>query len=318
MEMFMNKINAPFFAVWYMTRRCNLACKHCFIEVMPTNTKPKELSTDEGKELIDRLADADVYQLAFAGGEPLVRPDLLELARYARDAGMTVQLATNGLGIVPERVKELLGAGFRCVQISLDGATPSTHDRLRGSGHFETTIASIRHATEGGLPVVLAIAVHRGNLHEVDLMIKLAQTEKAIILKLQPVWTQFNLGGNSSALELAEIQALVPKVETLATSAGIKLSLPRYTQIVAEAGAERTCLSDLRVATISSTGRLGICDFAPELASGDVLRDAFLPLWKRVVQNHQRNQRCGCTPFLERLDETDSSNSIQLSAGARL
>ncbi|MCP8309745.1 MAG: radical SAM protein [archaeon] len=122
---------APFQVVWNVTRACNLKCKHCYENAGKPDKN--ELNTEEAIRVIDILVDAEVVILAFSGGEPTVRPDILKLIKHASMRGMYVAMATNGIFLASiDRVRELKNAGLRFVQISLDGIDPNTHDLFRG------------------------------------------------------------------------------------------------------------------------------------------------------------------------------------------
>jgi len=92
--------------VWNMTRRCNLKCIHCYSNSANLDY-PDELTTEEGKKLIDDLAAFGSPVMLFSGGEPLMRPDLLTLAKYATDKGMRAVISTNGTLITKEIATEL-------------------------------------------------------------------------------------------------------------------------------------------------------------------------------------------------------------------
>ena len=128
---------SPFQVVWNITRACNLRCKHCY-ESAGERTAD-EMSTEDALECIEKLADTGVVFLAFSGGEPTLRPDILGLIRSATKKGMYVAMATNGKVFSRlERVREFKKAGLKFVQISLDGANSETHDDFRGvPGAFE-------------------------------------------------------------------------------------------------------------------------------------------------------------------------------------
>ncbi|MCD6590937.1 MAG: radical SAM protein, partial [Candidatus Aenigmarchaeota archaeon] len=130
---------APFLVVWDITCACNLKCKHCYATA--GRPLPDELTTEEAKQAIDKLDRAGVPIIAFSGGEPLVRPDIFELSRYAADKGIYVAMATNGTLITKETVKKMKKSGIQFVQISLDGADAKTHDGFRGvPGAFDRTV----------------------------------------------------------------------------------------------------------------------------------------------------------------------------------
>ncbi len=140
----------PILIFWEMTKACLLKCRHCRAEAIP-EPLPGELSTEEGKELIDRIRGfGEPYPvLILTGGDPLMREDLEEILRYATKSGLRV-------GIAPAVTERLLNSldmlsryGIRFISISLDGMR-ETHDYIRGiRGHFETTLEVLRRLTNG-------------------------------------------------------------------------------------------------------------------------------------------------------------------------
>ncbi|WP_147654458.1 radical SAM/SPASM domain-containing protein [Methanomassiliicoccus luminyensis] len=163
---------APFQVVWDVTYACNLRCKHCYASAGEAHQD--ELTTAEGVALIDRLAAMGVPIIAFSGGEPLVRPDLLELAKHAEGKGMFVALATNGTLLTPEKVAALKENGVGYLQISLDGADAAVHDGFRGvPGAFDRTVGGIRNAIDQDLFVNISTTVTRNNIGEVPQIIDL-------------------------------------------------------------------------------------------------------------------------------------------------
>ncbi len=296
-EALLDDVSAPYFATWYCTRRCNLSCAHCFVDVTPDIGRRDPIDTATARAMIDGLVDNDVYQLGFAGGEPFLRPDFYELAAYARERGLTIQVATNGLFLDDAAVERLLDVGFRCIQVSLDGATAESHDALRGAGRFDAALEGVRASVRGGLPVVLAIAVHRGNLDEVEAMVELAERESAIILKVQPVFTPFAWRGGDGALGPEEVRAVIRRAR--ARSDSVELSFPRWAQIVEDGSSDATCATALRNVSILEDGRLSLCDFGPEHAFGDVTKGDFFDAWRQLVTQHHHRQRCGCSAYLD-------------------
>ena len=112
-----------------MTRRCNLQCVHCYSNSRDIEY-PGELDTAEGKALIDDLAAFGAPALLLSGGEPLMRPDFIDLARYAVRKGMRVSVSTNGTLITEDMAREFREIGLAYVGISFDGVG-DTHSRFR-------------------------------------------------------------------------------------------------------------------------------------------------------------------------------------------
>lgn len=165
---------APFQVVWNVTNSCNLRCKHCYANA--GQNPDLDLSTEDAKRVIDRIAEWGVVVLAFSGGEPLVRRDILELARHSSSRGLYTAIATNGVLLTKEKCRELREAGVEYLQISLDGAKAETHDSFRGvDGMFARTVEGIRNAVEDGFFVNIATTVTRHNLKEIPEMITLCE-----------------------------------------------------------------------------------------------------------------------------------------------
>jgi 12,18-didecarboxysiroheme deacetylase len=163
--------------VWNMTRRCNLKCIHCYSNSADIDY-PDELTTEEGKKLIDDLAKFGSPVILFSGGEPLIRKDLLELAQYATDKGMRAVISTNGTLITKGIAAKLQKIGLSYVGVSLDGLE-KTHDRFRGKkGAFTAAIEGIRNCREAGIKVGIRFTVNKHNLADVKDMFDLLRKEK--------------------------------------------------------------------------------------------------------------------------------------------
>ncbi len=158
--------------VWNMTRRCNLKCVHCYAHALPTEGSD-EISTKQGKEIIDDLAAFGSPVILFSGGEPLVRKDLPELASYAVEKGMRAVISTNGTLITPAKAKELKSVGLSYVGISLDGGE-ETHDKFRGvPGAFKKAMQGVANCQAEGLKVGLRFTINKRNVVEVPLIFRL-------------------------------------------------------------------------------------------------------------------------------------------------
>jgi radical SAM protein with 4Fe4S-binding SPASM domain len=162
---------APFHVVWNVTNACNLRCEHCF--AASGRRLPGELTTAEGRGLIDQLAEAGVFDLAFCGGEPFIRRDIFELLEYANAAGLTTGIGSNGWRVTEGMLSGIKNAGVQRFQISLDGLE-ATHDRIRGrSGLFRRSVAAIVASISSGLRTHVCLTVHRGNLADLEGVIDL-------------------------------------------------------------------------------------------------------------------------------------------------
>ena len=155
--------------VWNMTRRCNLKCVHCYAQALPSKGQD-EISTQQGKAIIDDLATFDSPVMLFSGGEPLVRDDLPELASYAVQKGMRAVISTNGTLITPAKAQELKKVGLSYVGISLDGGE-EVHDHFRGvKGAFKKALQGVANCQAEGLKVGLRFTINKRNAQEIPLI----------------------------------------------------------------------------------------------------------------------------------------------------
>jgi 12,18-didecarboxysiroheme deacetylase len=163
--------------VWNVTRRCNLRCVHCYSQSEDRGYSG-ELSLDEGKSLIDDLAGFGSPVILFSGGEPLIRPDILDLIRYATQQGRRAVLSTNGTLITPAVAEKLKDIGLSYVGISLDGLQ-ETHDAFRGfSGTFARVMAAIKNCQDVGLKVGLRFTINKRNFKDIPGIFDLVEEKR--------------------------------------------------------------------------------------------------------------------------------------------
>ena len=174
----------PRLIFWETTAGCNLRCVHCRRLDVLDEVSETDLSTAAAKEMISDIAANYKPILVLSGGEPLFRPDILELAAHARDNGLRVALATNGTLVTAEKAKAIKEAGVARVSISLDGATPETHNRFRGPGAFEKSLAGFDHLKREGVSLQINMTVTRYNAHELPRLYEMCLARGADALHL--------------------------------------------------------------------------------------------------------------------------------------
>jgi 12,18-didecarboxysiroheme deacetylase len=153
--------------VWNITRRCNLKCVHCYAQAKD-QTFENELTTEEGKNLIDDLSRFKVPVLLLSGGEPTIRKDLPELAAYAVEKGMRAVISTNGTLITQQMARILKDIGLSYVGISLDGME-KINDRFRGvKGAFRSALEGIKNCQDAGIKVGLRFTINKFNVDEIE------------------------------------------------------------------------------------------------------------------------------------------------------
>jgi heme b synthase len=159
---------------WETTRRCNLACLHCRAAA-GSGPYPGELTTDEGIKLLDDLATMGQVVVILTGGEPLLREDIFDLTAYGTGLGHRMVMAVNGTLVTPAIAARLKDAGIQRVSISIDGATATSHDRLRAvEGAYAGALAGIAACRKAGLPFQINTTVTRTNRAELPAIHELA------------------------------------------------------------------------------------------------------------------------------------------------
>jgi len=165
----LNYDETPFLAIWEVTQSCDLACKHCRAAAQPI-AHPDQLTTEEGKRVIDQIADMHVPIFVFTGGDPLKRPDLYELIRYCDQKGVKVAVTPSATPLLTrDAIFKLKEAGVVRLGISLDGSSAEIHDKFRGlPGAYARTIQAIEWAGEAGLPIQVHTTISRHNADDLD------------------------------------------------------------------------------------------------------------------------------------------------------
>lgn len=171
---------APNSVIWDVTGRCNLRCRHCYVEA--EHTRKEEPSFEEAHSIIDQLRKAKVFRLSFSGGEPLLRDDLYELLEYAARY-FPVEVASNGLLIDEETARKLKSAKVTCVQLSMDGLEES-HDYLRGrEGAFKRLMETTHVLRKQHIPFGVTCVVYRKNFSHIKEIINLAERQGAFTIR---------------------------------------------------------------------------------------------------------------------------------------
>jgi radical SAM protein with 4Fe4S-binding SPASM domain len=184
----MGCIGYPGHPVWEVTAACNLNCIHCHA----ASGKPDahELSTDEGKRLIDQLAEVDGFRtLVYSGGEPLVRPDIFDLLKHSKDVGFANIIATNGILIDEEMAWKLKEHGVVCNAISIDASDPDIHNFVRNSPKaFDLALRAIEATRKAGILLQINTTAMEYNMENLsDLIDFVDQHEASIMLMYQLV-----------------------------------------------------------------------------------------------------------------------------------
>ena len=163
--------------IWNLIRRCNLACKHCYATSADIDFEG-ELNTDEVFAVMDDLKACGVSVLILSGGEPLLRPDIFEISRHAKQMGFYVGLSSNGTRITTDNIDAIADIGYDYVGVSLDGMR-ETHDLFRRkAGAFDEAMRGIRLCLNLGIKVGLRLTLTQDNAAELPQLLQLMQDEQ--------------------------------------------------------------------------------------------------------------------------------------------
>jgi radical SAM protein with 4Fe4S-binding SPASM domain len=197
---------------WESTAGCNLACVHCRRLDISQELSRDDLSTEQALTMIRSLPETGRPIVVFSGGEPLMRPDLFELAAEASAVGLPIALATNGTIMDEKIARRVVDVGFRRVSISFDGPDAGTHDKFRGiDGAFDSSIRGFRELRKAGMSMQINTTITQHNYAKLDAMYQLALdlgADALHIFMLVPVGCGMELSENIMLNEVEYEKAL--------------------------------------------------------------------------------------------------------------
>ncbi len=272
---------------WETTKSCPLRCQHCRADAS-SKAFENELSTAEGKQLLDGMAQAFPNpMIILSGGEPMAREDIYELAQYAVSKKIRVVMSPCGPSITPETVEKMKQAQISCLSISLDGKDAETHDAFRGiEGIYEQTLRGISYARGGGMPFQINSTITRLNAHQIPEMLANAVELGAMALDLFfLVPTGRGKGLSQFALDAESHEETLRQVVQLQKDAPIPIRVtcaPHWVRIhdqmglpIAEGhGGSKGCLAGKGFLFVSHRGVIQPCGFL-QLSCGDLRQNNF-------------------------------------------
>ncbi len=314
--------------MWNLTRACNLACQHCYMDAKAAGSE--EMSLEEGVRLVDELNELKIPILILTGGEPLLARNFYPLVFHAREVGLRTVISTNGTLITPEVAQLLAEAQIRYVGVSLDSVSPERHDAFRGvAGAHARALQGLKNARDAGLKTGLRITLTRDNWQDVPELLDLALQEEIprfCLYHLVPTGRGAALTDRDVTPEqrrcvirfLAEaaMELKGEKIEILTTDSPMDgaylLELlkgdPRREQakkLLTNAGG---CSTGIKVANINHKGDVHPCHFMPHIVVGNVRERSFRDIWidhpsqelqeLRGIKTHLEGA-CGKCDYLE-------------------
>ena len=167
----------PLWLLAELTYKCPLQCPYCSNPLDFAGSRFKhELTTEEWSRVFREAQALGVLQLGLSGGEPLLRPDLESLVATAQQLGLYTSLITSAHRLTQDRLAALKRAGLDHVQISVQAADAELSDRIAGTRAYRDKLAAYHFAKELGFPLTVNVVLHRENLHQVEALIRLAES----------------------------------------------------------------------------------------------------------------------------------------------
>ena len=279
-----------------LTRRCNLACAHCYLDADTLRGgSPDELHTDEVLDVLDQVAARDVgTMVVLTGGEPLARRDLETIIAHGAGRGLAMVVGSNGTLLSKRRVRSLREAGALGVGISVDSLDSDYHDRFRGMpGAWGKTMAGIENCRLDGLDFQIHFSIGDANAHELPAMIAFCRATGARVLNV------FFLvcTGRGEAIsdispqryeevlrELVESQARYPDLIIRARCA------PHYKRVAFQCNPDSPlnrisgrdgdgCIAGIHYCRITPEGGVTACPYIAD-EQGSIRERAFLDIWE--------------------------------------
>ncbi len=284
---------------WETTRNCNLSCQHCRASA-DNGPFEGELGTEASFRLLDQIADVGKPIVILTGGEPLLRADIFDIARYGTGLGLRMVMAPNGTLITKEHARRMVESGIQRISVSLDGATRETHDRFRGvEGAYDGALRGIQLAKEAGIDFQINTTISQINLKEIpkiqELAIHLGAVAHHIFLLVPTGRGKYLIDKEIDAQEYEDTlnwfydQREKSPLQLKATCA------PHYYRILRQRAREegrkvsfeshgldavtRGCLGGVGFCFISHRGIVQPCGFL-QVNSGDVTQDSFADIWR--------------------------------------
>ena len=262
---------------------CDLHCAHCFAGALP---RKGQLSVEEIDALCAELASMGSFRLGLTGGEPLLRPDLLDIVDVATGHGLHPCLTTHGLRLDERWAQELGKRDLVWLNVSLDGATAESHDRIRGAGTFARAIEKIRMLSHHAR-FTLAFTITAPLAHEVEACAELARELGAHTAVFRPLYP---VGTAAQNLELmptydAYADALDVLARTVASQQGDTHTLDPFGPELRETVQAKSYVGDgcgaaTLIASVSASGDVSPCSFlGPASTAGNLRAHSFGEIW---------------------------------------
>lgn len=264
--------------LWQITNKCNYACRYCIFRSRPDKI-PGELTTKEACRVMDELKETGFTHIKFTGGEPLLRPDMSEIIRYANQKRFKVDLSTNASLISYAAARELSRWWIKMLHVGLDGHCDKINAQVRLPGTFARTVAGIRACIRAGVYVRVGCVIFSGNQYHLPEMAQFCSelgVQELIFSMMEPAG---RMAGDRSMLAGRPLNSLIDKIESIRREFEGRLEISSNIEESEESG-HAACAAGERFLYIDNEGRVAPCTWiaqaAPDFVSAATLKEASL------------------------------------------
>jgi SynChlorMet cassette radical SAM/SPASM protein ScmF len=280
---------------FHITQRCNLSCRHCWINPVFTAEPPadgEEITLATMRSLVEQALPLGLKNIKITGGEPFLRADILDFIAYFTAQKLPVSIETNGTLLTPELVKALKTLRVSLVAVSIDGKNAASHDAIRGvPGAFDRALHGLRLLQDHDIPREIVSVLHRRNLDEVEDLLRLSDELGVRVHKLNPISSVGRGKGMDQGGELLSVSEILRLNQTLETrwrrqfKTRISLDIPVAFKSLASVHEAGFCRCGIKgILGILADGRLALCgigESCDDLIFGHGERDDLQQVWEQ-------------------------------------
>jgi radical SAM protein with 4Fe4S-binding SPASM domain len=270
---------------WNITLRCPLKCAHCYVDAGELEADGV-LSTEEAFGVVDQICETGKPIVVLSGGEPLMREDIFDIARYGTDQGLRMVMGTSGYLLDQAMAKKLREAGIRAIAISIDSADPSVHDAFRGTeGVWERAVQAISFCHEEQMKVQINMSVMRPDKNDIEEVI-----EVGTALGVRDYQVFFPVPtGRARLIESRGVQdyeELIRQILIKYRDSNLHIRptcAPQFRRIADELGITnpawgRGCIAGISYCRIYANGDVTPCPYLP-VSAGNIRTTPFPEIW---------------------------------------
>lgn len=274
--------------LWEITSKCNLKCRHC-LYYESEEAIGKDLTFEEICRIVDKIAaDGRIKEVWLSGGEPLIRPDILEIITYISEKGLIPSLSTNGTLVTAENAPALFKGGIRYTHVSLDGIDAATHDWLRQTdGAFEKAVAGLRELSKNGILTGASFMVTEKSIDQVEGMLGLAEKLGLSIISFYMVEPLGRAAGSEfgdKRMLSQKLLAIKHRVDEKAIAFHGKAEFPRIFEEDMDIDILEECHAE-KFFTLTSDGKLGVCPWLMKSKGAYIGGDLRIDDFAKSVEN---------------------------------